>query len=233
MLSIRRSSERGHANHGWLDTFHTFSFNTYYDPKFMGFRSLRVINEDRVAAGQGFGTHPHQDMEIVTYVLEGVLAHKDSIGPGGQIRPGELQHMSAGTGIRHSEFNGSDSAPVHLLQIWVEPAKEGIAPSYGQRAFPIATETNRLHLLASPDGRQGSLTWATDAELFASRLTPGASVELAFDARKYGWVQVARGSATVNGLALAQGDGVALSNEAAASVTAGPEGAEVLLFDLA
>ena len=233
MLSIRRSSERGHANHGWLDTFHTFSFNTYYDPKFMGFRSLRVINEDRVAAGQGFGTHPHQDMEIVTYVLEGVLAHKDSIGPGGQIRPGELQHMSAGVGIRHSEFNGSETAPVHLLQIWVEPTKEGIVPSYDQKAFPIATETDRLHLLASPDGRSESLIWVADADLYASRLTPGASVEHTFTDRKYGWVQVARGAATVNGLSLAQGDGLALSNEAAATVTAGPQGAEFLLFDLA
>jgi hypothetical protein len=233
MLSIRRSSERGHANHGWLDTFHTFSFNTYYDPKFMGFRSLRVINEDRVAAGQGFGTHPHKDMEIVTYVLEGALAHQDSIGAGGQIRPGELQHMSAGTGVYHSEFNGSETAPVHLLQIWVEPAKDGIVPSYDQKAFPIATETDKLHLLASPDGREDSLIWVTDADLFAARLNPGASVEHAFTERKYGWVQVARGSAKVNGLALAQGDGLALSDEAAASVAAGPQGAEILLFDLA
>lgn len=233
MLSTRRSHERGHANHGWLDTFHTFSFNTYYDPKFMGFRSLRVINEDRIDGGQGFGTHPHRDMEIVTYVLSGALAHKDSLGSGGLIRPGELQHMSAGTGIRHSEYNGSAAEPVHLLQIWVEPAREGIAPSYSQQAFPIATETGKLHLLASPDGREGSLTWVTDADLFASRLNPSTTVEHKFTARKYGWVQVARGSATVNGVALEQGDGLALSDEAAASVTAGQQGAEVLLFDLA
>jgi hypothetical protein len=233
MLSIRRSSERGHANHGWLDTYHTFSFNTYYDPKFMGFRALRVINEDRVAAGQGFGTHPHRDMEIVTWVLEGALAHKDSLGSGGQIRPGELQHMSAGTGIRHSEFNASQTEPTHLLQIWVEPSQDGIPPSYSQKSFPIAEEPDRLHLLASPDGREGSLKWVTDADLFAARLKAGAMASHAFNARKYGWVQVACGSATVNGLVLAQGDGLALSDEAAANLTAGPDGAEVLLFDLA
>ena len=233
MLSIRRSNERGHANHGWLDTYHTFSFNTYYDPKFMGFRALRVINEDRVAGGQGFGTHPHDNMEIVTWVLEGALAHKDSLGSGGVIRPGELQHMSAGTGIRHSEFNASQTDPAHLLQIWVMPSQDGIPPSYGQKTFPIAEEPDRLHLLASPDGRDGSLKWVTDADLFAARLSAGASASHAFTARKYGWVQVARGAATVNGQALVEGDGLALSNEAAASISAGTEGAELLLFDLA
>ncbi len=232
MLSMRRSSERGHLNHGWLDTCHTFSFNTYYDPKFMGFRALRVINEDRIAAGQGFGAHPHRDMEIVTWVLEGALAHKDSLGSGGQIRPGELQHMSAGTGIRHSEFNASQTEPTHLLQIWVEPSQDGIPPSYSQKSFPIAEELDRLHLLASPDGREGSLKWVTDADLFAARLKAGATASHAFKARKYGWVQVARGTATVNGLVLAQGDGLALSEEAAANLTAGPDGAEVLVFDL-
>ncbi len=233
MLSIRCSTDRGHANHGWLDTYHTFSFNTYYDPKFMGFRGLRVINEDRVAAGEGFGTHPHRDMEIVTYVLEGELAHKDSIGSGGVIRPGELQHMSAGTGIRHSEFNGSKTDPVHLLQIWVLPSKEDIAPSYGQKSFPIAEEPDQLHLVASPEGRDGSLKWVTDADLFAVRLNAGSTASHAFTTRKYGWVQMARGSATVNGLALEQGDGLSLSDETAAAITAGSEGAEVLLFDLA
>jgi redox-sensitive bicupin YhaK (pirin superfamily) len=233
MLSIRRSKERGHANHGWLDTWHTFSFNTYYDPRFMGFRALRVINEDRIAAGEGFGTHSHRDMEIVTYVLEGALAHKDSLGSGGQIRPGELQHMSTGSGIRHSEFNGSQTDPTHLLQIWVQPSAEGIPPSYGQKSFPVAAEPDRLHLLASPDRRDGSLKWVTDANLFAARLSPGGTAEHAFTVRKYGWVQVARGGVTVNGLALAQGDGLALSDEPAANLTAGPEGAEVLVFDLA
>jgi redox-sensitive bicupin YhaK (pirin superfamily) len=233
MISIRRSKERGHANHGWLDTYHTFSFNTYYDPAFMGFRALRVINEDFIAGGQGFGTHPHRDMEIVTYVLEGELAHKDSLGSGGVIRPGELQHMSAGSGIRHSEFNASETDRVHMLQIWVQPSAEGIVPTYGQNSFPVATEPDRLHLVASPDGRSGSLKWITDAELFAARLSPGVTASHAFTSRKYGWVQVARGAATVNGQALAQGDGLALSDEAAASITAGSEGAEVLLFDLA
>jgi hypothetical protein len=232
MLSLRRSAERGHANHGWLDTFHTFSFNTYYDPSFMGFRALRVINEDRIAAAGGFGAHPHADMEIVTYVLEGALAHRDSLGSGGVIRPGELQHMSAGSGIRHSEFNASETEPVHLLQIWVEPSALGVAPSYTQQSFSVATDPDRMHLAASPDGREGSLTWVADAELYAARLTANAAVEHAFT-RSYGWAQIARGSAKVNGLELAQGDGLALSNEAVASIQAGAEGAEVLLFELA
>jgi redox-sensitive bicupin YhaK (pirin superfamily) len=233
MLSLRRSAERGHANHGWLDTFHTFSFNTYYDPNFMGFRALRVINEDRIAPAGGFGAHPHRDMEIVTYVLEGALAHRDSLGSGGVIRPGELQHMSAGSGIRHSEFNGSETEPVHLLQIWVEPSELGVAPSYTQQSFSVAADPDRMHLAASPDGRDGSLTWVADAELYATRLTPNAAVEHTFAARPYGWVQIARGSATLNGLELAQGDGVSLSNETVAAIQAGAEGAEVLLFELA
>jgi redox-sensitive bicupin YhaK (pirin superfamily) len=238
MLQIRRSNERGHANHGWLDTYHTFSFNTYYDPRFMGFRALRVINEDKITGGAGFGTHPHNDMEIVTYVLEGALAHKDSIGAGGAgnsgvIQPGELQHMSAGSGIRHSEFNASQTDSAHLLQIWVQPSQKGIPPSYGQKSFPIAEEPDALHLLASPDGSNGSLKWVTDAELYGGRLSAGTTVEHNFTTRKYGWLQVARGAATVNGATLNQGDGLALSDEAAAKITAGPEGAEVLLFDLA
>jgi hypothetical protein len=232
MLQIRRSDERGHANHGWLDTYHTFSFNTYYDPSFMGFRALRVINEDKIGAGAGFGTHPHNDMEIVTYVLEGALAHKDSLGSGGVIKPGELQHMSAGSGIRHSEFNASETEAAHLLQIWVQPSQRGVAPRYGQKSFPIAEELDKLHLLASPEGREGSLKWVTDADLYAARLTAGSKVEHAFSTRKYGWAQVVRGAATVNGAVLEQGDGVALSEEAAAAITAGPDGAEVLLFDL-
>ena len=199
----------------------------------MGFRGLRVINEDHVAAGQGFGTHPHNDMEIVTWVLDGALAHKDSLGSGGSIRPGELQHMSAGSGIRHSEFNASQTDPVHLLQIWVLPSRESIQPSYGQKSFPIAEEPDCLHLLASPDAREGSLKWVTDADLFVARLSARATASHPFTTRKYGWVQVARGSATVNGLALKQGDGLAISDESSATIAAGPEGAEVLLFDLA
>jgi redox-sensitive bicupin YhaK (pirin superfamily) len=233
MLALRRSDARGHAQHGWLDTFHTFSFNTYCDPEFMGFRALRVVNEDRIGAGFGFGTHPHRDMEIVTYVLEGGLAHKDSLGSGGTIRPGELQHMSAGSGILHSEFNASPSESVHLLQIWVMPSKNGIPPSYGQKSFPIAEEPDRLHLLASPDGRDGSLPWVADAELFGVRLNAGSAVERAFTDRKYGWVQMARGEATVNGLSLAQGDGLSLAEESAVSIAAGPGGAEALFFELA
>jgi len=233
MLTLRPSAARGHANHGWLDTYHTFSFNTYYDPKFMGFRALRVINEDRIAAGGGFGAHPHREMEIVTYVLDGALAHRDSLGSGGVIRPGEIQHMSAGTGIRHSEFNGSESEPVHLLQIWVEPSVAGVAPSYSQKPFPIASEPDRLHLIASPDGVAGSLAWAADAAFFAARLSSGVAVEHIFAARKHGWIQAARGSLQVNGSTLEAGDGLALSEESAITLIAGADGAEVLFFELA
>jgi redox-sensitive bicupin YhaK (pirin superfamily) len=236
MLAVRKSSDRGHAHHGWLDSKFTFSFADYHDPKFMGFRALRVINEDVIQGGGGFGTHGHREMEIVTYVLEGGIAHKDSIGSGGVIKPGELQHMSAGTRIRHSEFNASDLTPAHMLQIWLLPSKAGIAPSYSQKSFPIAAERNLLHLMVSPDGRDGSLTWATDADLYAARLDAGAKIEHAFGGTgfggKYGWVQVARGSAVVNGLELKQGDGLALSDEPEVSIQAGSEGAEVLFFEL-
>lgn len=231
-MTIRPSQERGHANHGWLDTYHTFSFNTYYDPGQMGFRALRVINEDVIAGGKGFGTHPHKEMEIVTYVLTGALAHRDSTGGGGVITPGELQHMSAGSGIYHSEFNASETDPSHLLQIWLQPTKQGIAPSYSQQKFPIAEELNKLHLLASTDGRENSLVWVTDAELYSARLTAGSKVEHDF-ARAYGWVQVARGSVSVNGVELEQGDGLAIADEKSMVITAKDEGAEVLLFDLA
>jgi hypothetical protein len=233
MLSLRPSAARGHAQAGWLDTWHTFSFNTYYDPDFMGFRALRVINEDRVAPAAGFGQHPHREMEIVTYILEGALAHRDSLGSGGVIRPGEIQHMSAGTGIRHSEFNASETEPVHLLQIWVEPAVAGVMPSYSQKLFPLASAPDRLHLIASPDGAAGSLAWAADAALYAVQLTPGSSVRHAFAARKYGWVQVASGSVDLNGSPLEAGDGAALSQEASAVLTAGLAGAQVLFFELA
>jgi hypothetical protein len=232
MLTLRPRNQRGHANHGWLDTWHTFSFANYYDPAHMGFRGLRVINEDFVEPAMGFGTHGHRDMEILTYVLEGALEHRDSIGAGGVIVPGEVQHMSAGSGVRHSEFNASKEKPVHLLQIWIEPKLPGIAPSYSQQAFPIATELNQLHLLASEEGREGSLKIEAEAELRAARLTAAASVEHRFE-RPYGWLQVARGGVTANGMALVAGDGVAVTEEPKLSVTAGVEGAEFLLFDLA
>jgi len=232
MLTLRPRNERGHLNHGWLDTWHTFSFGNYYDPEHMGFRGLRVINEDFVDPAMGFGAHGHNDMEILTYVLEGKLEHRDSIGEGGVIVPGEVQHMSAGSGIRHSEFNGSKEEKVHLLQIWIEPTEAGITPSYSQQAFPLATELNRLHLLASEEGREGSLKIAAEADLRAARLTAGASVEHGFS-RPNGWLQVTRGSLTANGLELVAGDGLAISEEAKLAITAGADGAEFLLFDLA
>jgi len=232
MLAVRKSTDRGHANHGWLDSKFSFSFADYYDPEFMGFRALRVINEDVIQGGGGFGTHGHREMEIVTYVLDGGIAHKDSIGSGGVITPGELQHMSAGTGIRHSEYNASATTPAHMLQIWLLPSKSGVAPSYSQQRFPIAEERNLLHLLASPDGRNGSLTWVTDADLYAARLDAGTKIEHAFTNRKHGWVQVARGSAVVNGEPLSQGDAVAISEEPEVAILAGKDGAEVLFFEL-
>lgn len=232
MLAVRKSSDRGHANHGWLDSKFSFSFADYHDPKHMGFRALRVINEDVISGGGGFGTHGHREMEIVTYVLEGGIAHKDSIGSGGVITPGELQHMSAGTGIRHSEYNASATTAAHMLQIWLLPSKQGVTPRYSQQSFPIAGERNVLHLLASPEGRDGSLTWVTNSDLYATRLDAGTKVEHAIAAGKHGWVQVARGSAVVNGEALAQGDGLAMSDEAEVSIAAGEDGAEVLFFEL-
>jgi redox-sensitive bicupin YhaK (pirin superfamily) len=232
MLAVRKSTDRGHANHGWLDSKFSFSFADYYAPEFMGFRALRVINEDVIQGGGGFGTHGHREMEIVTYVLDGGIAHKDSLGSGGVIVPGELQHMSAGTGIRHSEYNASATTPAHMLQIWLLPSKAGVTPSYSQQRFPIVEERNLLHLLASPDGRDGSLTWVTNAELYAAKLDAGVRIEHAFSTRKYGWVQVARGSAVVNGQELAQGDGLALSDEAEVSILASKDGTEVLFFEL-
>ena len=232
MLLPRRYNERGHANHGWLDTYHTFSFNTYYDPDFMGFRALRVINEDVIAPAQGFGTHPHNNMEIVTYVLDGALAHRDSIGSEGVIRPGEIQQMSAGTGIYHSEFNASASEPVHLLQIWVEPSKRGVPPNYNQKAISVADNPGKLVAIATPDGRDGSLPWVADADLLAAHLDAGDEVEHSFVEREHGWLQVGKGSVQVNGLELRQGDGVAISNEAHIRITAGADGAEFLLFEL-
>ena len=232
MLAVRKSTDRGHANHGWLDSKFSFSFADYYDPEFTGFRALRVINEDVIQGGGGFGTHGHREMEIVTYVLEGGIEHKDSLGSGGVITPGELQHMSAGTGIRHSEYNASKTTPAHMLQIWLLPSEAGVTPSYSQQRFPIAEERNLLHLLASPDGRDNSLTWVTNAELYAAKLDAGTKIEHAFTTGKHGWVQVARGSVVVNSEALSQGDGIALSEEPELSILAGNDGTEVLFFEL-
>ena len=231
-MAIRRGTERGAADHGWLDTRHTFSFASYYDPRHMGFRALRVVNEDRVAPGQGFGTHPHRDMEIISYVLEGALQHKDSMGHGSVIRPGDVQRMSAGTGVLHSEFNASKAERVHFLQIWLLPDEEGIAPSYEQKTFADADKRGRLRLIASPDGREGSVTLHTDSALYAALLAKGERAELPLPAGRHAWVHVARGSAAVNGQALSAGDGAALSDEARVSLE-GVDGAEVLVFDLA
>lgn len=232
MLTIRKSEERGHFNFGWLDTYHTFSFDQYYDPRFMAFRSLRVINEDRVQQGRGFPTHGHRDMEIITYVLEGALEHKDSMGTGSVIRPGDVQKMSAGTGVRHSEANPSKSEPVHLLQIWIMPDTEGIKPDYQQKGFETEEKRGRLRLVASPDGSDGSITIQQDARVYAALLDAGQQVVHELKPDRYAWVQVARGSIEVNGQTLKQGDGAAISNEAQVTL-AGLEPSEILLFDLA
>jgi hypothetical protein len=234
MLQIRRASDRGHFDHGWLDTFHTFSFGDYRDPKWMGFRSLRVLNEDRVAPGQGFGTHAHRDMEIVTYVLDGALAHRDSMGNGSVIVPGDVQYMSAGTGVRHSEYNASEGDRVHFLQIWILPDRAGHAPRYGQTRFAEEDRAGRLRLVASPDGAAGSLAIRQDARLYAAVLPPGQSVTLSLHDGRHGWVQVARGAVDVNGSELVAGDGLASSDEPALEIAArGSEHAELLAFDLA
>ena len=235
MIQIRPSGERGHANYGWLDTYHTFSFSDYYDPRFMGFRSLRVINEDRVQPGYGFPTHPHRDMEIVTYVLEGSLEHKDSMGTGSVIQPGEVQKMSAGTGVRHSEFNHSETEPVHLYQIWLLPEREGVKPMYEQKAIPADEKRGKLRVLASPNGGNGNgaVKLYQDAEIFATELGAGQSVEHELGAERYAWVQVVRGTVNVNGKELRAGDGAAIAQEAQLRITGAGENSEVLLFDLA
>lgn len=235
MIQVRRANERGHANHGWLDTYHTFSFANYFDPEFMGFRSLRVINEDRVKPGYGFPTHPHNDMEIITYVLEGSLEHKDSMGTGSVIRPGEVQKMSAGTGVRHSEFNHSEDEPVHLYQIWILPEKKGIQPMYEQKAIPSEEKKGKLRLVASPQGGNGNgaVKLYQDAELLATELTQGQSVEHQLAEGRYAWVQVARGSVTVNGQELQAGDGAAVAKEHLLQISGVADQSEVLLFDLA
>ena len=232
MIQIRRSADRGHANHGWLDSRHTFSFADYHDPRFMGFRALRVINEDRVQPGRGFGTHPHRDMEIVSYVIDGALEHKDSMGTGSIITPGEVQRMSAGTGVTHSEFNHSKTDQVHFLQIWILPERAGLPPSYEQRAFPAGERRNVLKLVASRDGRNGSVTVHQNLDLYATLLASGAATELALRPGRHAWVQVVRGQVRANGEQLTAGDGAALSDERAVRIEAEAE-AELLLFDLA
>jgi hypothetical protein len=232
MLTIRKAEDRGHANHGWLNTYHTFSFANYYEPKHMGFRALRVINEDRVSPGNGFGTHGHRDMEIITYVLEGALEHKDSIGTGSVIQPGEVQRMSAGTGILHSEFNHSKTDSVHFLQIWLLPEKEGLPPSYEQRNFSPAKTPGKLHLVAARDGRDAAVTVHQDVDLYAAVLEPGDRVSHSLQPQRHAWVQVARGAITLNGLSLDMGDGAAISEETDVVIEATTD-AEILLFDLA
>lgn len=234
MIQVRRANERGHANHGWLDTYHTFSFADYFDPDFMGFRSLRVINEDWVKPGYGFPAHPHRDMEIITYVLEGFLEHKDSMGTGSVIQPGEVQKMSAGTGVRHSEFNHSKTEPVHLYQIWLLPEKNNLKPMYEQKTVPAEEKDGKLRLLASPHGNgNGAVKLFQDAELFATNLSAGASVEHPLAAGRHAWVQIVRGALTVNGHELQAGDGAAISQESRLQLAGGKEGGEALLFDLA
>jgi redox-sensitive bicupin YhaK (pirin superfamily) len=232
MLKIRPAGERGHAEHGWLNSYHSFSFADYYDPAHMGFRSLRVINEDRVAPAQGFGRHSHRDMEIISYVLEGALEHKDSIGTGSIIRPGDVQRMSAGTGVAHSEYNASRSDPVHFLQIWLLPKQRGIKPSYEQQTFGPEQKQGRLRIVASPDGREGSVTIHADASVYAGLFDAGESAELELGPGRQAWVQVARGNLRVNGQELQAGDGAAITSEDRVRVE-GTTGGEVLLFDLA
>lgn len=230
-LTIRRAGERGHADHGWLDSFHTFSFADYHDPRHMGFRALRVINDDTVTGGGGFGTHGHRDMEIISYVLDGALGHKDSLGTNGVIRPGEVQRMSAGTGVRHSEMNASRTQPVHFLQIWILPDRAGHTPSYQQIAFPPEERRGKLRLVASPDGADGSVTIHQDTRMFGTLLDAGESVTHTVAPGRHAWVHVARGKANVNGTALEAGDAVSTSDAGELVLTG--EGAEVLIFDLA
>ena len=232
MIAIRTAADRFHTDAGWLDSHHTFSFGDHYDPAFMGFRALRVINDDTVAAGQGFGTHGHRDMEILSYVLSGALAHKDSLGTGAVIKPGELQRMTAGTGVRHSEFNASPSEPVHFLQIWIVPEKAGLEPGYEQKAFPPADLRGKLRLVAARAGGPGVVTIHQDAAVYAGLLTKGERASLTLQAGRHAWVHVARGQVELNGRKLSAGDGAALSDEPGVQLE-GLGDAEVLVFDLA
>ncbi|TWI11547.1 pirin family protein [Aerolutibacter ruishenii] len=231
MITLRATNERGHANHGWLDSWHSFSFAGYHDPRHMHWGPLRVINEDRVQAGQGFGTHPHQDMEIISYVLEGALAHRDSMGNGAAIVPGEVQRMSAGTGITHSEYNHDQQGTTHFLQIWIIPSVRGVTPSYEQKAYPDAEKRGRLRLVASPDGTDGSVTIHQDARMYAGLFDAGESAKLALAPGRLAYVHVARGKAVVNGHALSAGDALLYADETHVDVEQGT-GAELLVFDL-
>ena len=232
MITLRRSDERGHADHGWLDTHHTFSFASYFDPEFMQFGALRVLNQDRVAPGRGFGTHGHRDMEIVSYVLSGVLEHADSMGNGSKMRPGEVQVMSAGSGVTHSEFNGSREEPLHFLQMWVVPRSQGTEPRYEQKAFADEERRSRLRLVVSPDGAEGSLTIDQDARLYTSLLGEGDAAEHRFEPGRSGWLHVARGRIRLGEEELGPGDGAAIQDEASVELV-GMDDAEVVLWDLA
>ncbi len=234
MITIRPSAERGHANHGWLDTYYSFSFSDYFDPRHMGFRDLRVINEDTVSAGRGFGMHPHRDMEILTYIVEGELSHRDSMGRGAAIKQDDVQRMSAGTGVMHSEVNQS-KAPVHLLQIWILPEAEGLKPSYEDRTFPREEKQNGLRLIASHDGRDGSTAIHQDASVYASLLDSGKSVALDLKPGRHAWVQLISGQLAINGSKLEKGDGAAISGETKLQIASnsGNGAAEFLVFDLA
>ena len=231
MITLRRGAERGHANHGWLDTYHTFSFADYFDPRHMGVSVLRVLNDDTVAPGMGFGTHPHADMEIVSVVLDGALAHRDSMGNSSVIYPGEVQRMSAGTGVRHSEFNPSPDAPVHFFQIWILPNQKGLPPSYEQKAFADAEKQGKFRLVASPDGQDGSVTIHQDARLYMALLAPDQPLTQPLPAGRKAYLHVARGKVVVNGNPLAAGDGAAIEDEATLRLET-PDAGEVLLFDL-
>lgn len=231
MMAIRHAEERGTANFGWLNSRHTFSFGNYYDPRFMGFGPLRVINEDHVQPGRGFGTHGHQDMEIISYVLEGEMAHKDSLGSGSVIRPGDVQRMTAGTGVRHSEYNASDSDPLHFLQIWIMPERNGLEPSYEQKTFTDSDKSGQLRLVGSRDGRDGSVTIHQDVDLYAAKLADTDSVTYQLPAGRKGWVQVASGDVQLDDQALSAGDGVALEGPHSITLTTSTA-TEVLLFDM-
>ncbi|HEV2607799.1 MAG TPA: pirin family protein [Xanthomonadaceae bacterium] len=231
MILLRRAGERGHANHGWLDSHHTFAFADYHDPQWMGFGPLRVINEDRVAAGGGFPPHRHANMEIISYVIEGALQHRDSIGNGSVIVPGDVQCMSAGSGIEHNEFNVSKDQPVHFLQVWIQPNRINAAPTYAQQHYPVAARRGVLRLVASPDGADGSLAIRLDARVYASVLAPGEAVAHAIGAGRRAWVQVVRGALSLNELSLAAGDGVGISEATQLALQASAD-CELLLFDL-
>jgi quercetin 2,3-dioxygenase len=232
MITPRKSEDRGHFDHGWLNTYHTFSFADYQDPNYHSFRTLRVINEDTVAAGQGFGTHPHRDMEIITYITRGALAHKDSMGNGSTIQTGDVQRMSAGSGVTHSEFNASSDEPCHLLQIWLFPNKKGIPPEYEQKHFPLEKKRGKLCLIVSPDGDQGSLQFHQEARIYATVLEKGEEIKYPFEKNRAGWLQVVSGEAELNGIQLSAGDGAKIENET--QITLRSLGKmEALLFDFA